>query len=396
MPLSGILDIGLGAGLTPNAFTNSMRVMMLPPHDTAWPRLAPIAAGFDPVRLAAAIAFAEAHESAWRRDLRAQLESGNFEPPPDNAIIGPVASRGPPNGLLLRHGRLVASWGDTRQVDMTFSVAKSYLSLLAGLAVDDGLISDLDEPICCTVDDGGFEGPHNGTVTWRQMLQLTSEWEGSLFGKSEQIDRNRSLASEFAGRPAGTKGAARPLRAPGTFWEYNDVRVNRLSLALLRRFGRPLPEVFADRIMRPLGASPDWSWHGYDTSFVEVAGRRVQSVSGGGHWGGGVFIHAEDQARIGQLMLDRGRWGDTLVLPEQWITASTTPCALNPRYGLFWWLNSDGSYQPSAPRDSFFAIGAGGNVTWIDPAHDLVAVLRWIDSSKLDAWIALVLGAITD
>ena len=75
-----------------------------------------MAAGFDPVRLAAAIEFAETHESPWRRDLRAQLESGNFEPPPDNAIVGPVAPRGPPNGLLLRHGKLVASWGDTRQV----------------------------------------------------------------------------------------------------------------------------------------------------------------------------------------------------------------------------------------------------------------------------------------
>ena len=192
--------------------------MTLPPHGTAWPRLTPEAAGFDPGRLAGAIAFAEAHESPWRRDLRAQLEAGNFEPPPDNAIIGPVAPRGPPNGLLLRHGKLVASWSDTSQIDMTFSVAKSYLSLLAGLAVADGLIPDLDDPMCRTVDDGGFEGPHNGAITWRQMLQLTSEWEGSLFGKSEQIDRNRSLASEFAGRPAGTKGAARPLQTPGTFW----------------------------------------------------------------------------------------------------------------------------------------------------------------------------------
>ena len=226
------------------------------------------------------------------------------------------------------------------------------------------------------------------------MLQLTSEWEGSLFGKSEQIDRNRSLASENAGRPAGAKGAARPLQAPGTFWEYNDVRVNRLSLALLRRFGRALPEVFAERIMQPIGASPDWRWEGYRTSFVEVGGRQVQSVSGGGHWGGGVFIHAEDQARIGLLMAHRGALGRAPDPARGLGARRVDPCELNPRYGLFWWLNSDGSYQPSAPRDSFFAIGAGGNVTWIDPAHDLVAVLRWIDCTRLDAWIALVLGAL--
>ena len=279
---------------------------------------------------------------------------------------------------------------------MTFSVAKSYLSILAGLAVADGLIGDLDEPIGRTVHDGGFEGAQNGPITWRQMLQLTSEWEGSLFGKSEQIDRNRSLASENTGRPAGQKGAARPLRTPGTYWEYNDVRVNRLSLALLRRFGRALPAVFAERVMDPIGASRTWRWEGYSTSFVDIGGVAVQSVSGGGHWGGGVFIHAEDQARIGQMMLNRGAWGDRRILPGAWVTESVAPSALNPRYGLFWWLNSDGSYQPSAPRDSYFAIGAGGNVTWVDPAHDLVAVLRWIDSTQLDAWIGMILGAITD
>ena len=132
----------------------------------------------------------------------------------------------------------IASWGDTRQIDFTFSVAKSYLSLLAGVAVADGLIGDLDEPVRRTVDDGGFDGPHNGAITWRHLLQQTSEWSGELFGKSDVIDHNRSLATEGRG---AAKGERRALRTPGTFWEYNDVRVNRLSLALLRRFRRPLP-----------------------------------------------------------------------------------------------------------------------------------------------------------
>ena len=82
-----------------------------------------------------------------RSDIRAHIEAGFFEGPPDNAILGPVAPRGAPNGLVLRRGRLVAQWGDTRQVDMTFSVAKSYLAILAGLAVGDGLIPDLDAPV---------------------------------------------------------------------------------------------------------------------------------------------------------------------------------------------------------------------------------------------------------
>ena len=71
--------------------------------------------------LAAAAAFAAAHESPFPRDLRAHLESGHFEPPPFNAILGPIFPRGAPNGLVTRRGEVIASWGDTRQADMTFS-----------------------------------------------------------------------------------------------------------------------------------------------------------------------------------------------------------------------------------------------------------------------------------
>ncbi len=363
----------------------------LPPRAAEdWPRAAPEQAGFDPGLLQAAVAFAEAQETPFPRDLRAHLESGYFEPAPDNALIGPIRPRGAPNGMLVRHGRIVASWGDTRQVDPTFSAAKSYLSMLAGIAHNDGLIPDLDAPVGQLVRDGGFEGAHNGAITWRQLLQQTSEWEGTLFGKSDIIDRGRSLAME--GR--GPKGDVRPLQAPGSYWEYNDVRVNRLSLALLRVFRRPLPEIFAERIMAPIGGSGDWRWHGYDNAFVEVDGQRMQSVPGGSHWGGGVFIHAEDQARLGLLALHRGQWDGRQLLPESWFAQSLTPCALNASYGFLWWLNTLRARTPAAPESSFFASGAGGNITWIDPEHDLVAVLRWIDPASLGGFVARVLAAL--
>jgi CubicO group peptidase (beta-lactamase class C family) len=261
--------------------------------------------------------------------------------------------------------------------------------MLTGVAVMDGLIRELDEPVGRTVHDGGFDGPHNGAVTWRHLLQNTSEWEGTLFGKSDVIDRNRNLAVEGKGR----KGDPRPLLKPGEYWEYNDVRVNRLSLALLRRFRRPLPDVFAERIMRPIGASSDWSWHGYRTSTVDVDGEMMESVAGGTHWGGGMLIHAEDQARIGLLMLRRGEWNGRRILPESWIAESLRPCGLNPNYGLLWWLNTGHGRYKSAPQSSFFAVGAGGNITWIDPEHDVVAVMRWLDPTAVDTFIRLIMQA---
>jgi CubicO group peptidase (beta-lactamase class C family) len=344
----------------------------------------------DPAALAEAAAFAEAHDSPFPRDLRAHLEAGFFEPPPDNAILGPVSPRGAPNGLLMRHGKILVRWGDTRQADMTFSVAKSYLALLAGLALGDGLISDLDAPVSASVTDPAFAGPRNGAITWRMLLNQTSEWEGTLFGKADRIDRGRDLRREGS----GPKGIDRPLATPGAHWEYNDVRVNALSLALLHRFRRPLPQVFAERIMTSIGASQDWRWEGYSTSFVDIDGQRMPSVSGGGHWGGGVVTHAEDQARIGQLMLQDGTWEGRRILPEGWVAACTTPSRLNKDYGLLWWLNAQGRY-PAASRESFFAQGAGGNVIWVDPAHALVGVFRWLDPAALPEMLARVTAAVS-
>ncbi|HEY4042705.1 MAG TPA: serine hydrolase [Rhodopila sp.] len=363
-----------------------------PPHGDPWPEAPTDLAGMNWMWLEEAARFATENETPWPYDLRLHLESGYFEAPPFNALLGPIRPRGPANGLVLRRGFKIASWGDTGQVDFTFSVAKSYLSLLAGIAVADGLIGDLDEPVGRSVDDGGFDSAQNRSVTWRHLLQNTSEWEGELFGKSDQIDRNRQIGLEGKAR----KGDARPLRAPGEYWEYNDVRVNRLSLALLRRFRRPLPEVFAERIMQPIGASAYWSWHGYRTSSVEIDGRMIESVAGGTHWGGGMLIHAEDQARIGLLMLRRGMWGARRILPEGWVAESVHPCALNPVYGLLWWLNTDGGRYDSAPEDSFFAFGAGGNLTWIAPRQELVAVLRWTDPTAIDTFMRLVMQAVVE
>ncbi len=362
---------------------------MPPAHGTPWPEASADVAGMNWMWLEEAARFASENEVQWPLDLRRHLEGGFFEPPPFNEILGPIRPRGEPNGMVLRAGHKIVTWGDTEQVDFTFSAAKSYLSLLAGIAVMDGLIADLDEPVGKTVQDGGFDAPQNRAITWRHLLQNTSEWEGDLFGKSDVIDRNRNLAVEGKGK----KGDPRPLQAPGTHWEYNDVRVNRLSLALLRRFRRPLPEVFAERIMRPIGASDSWSWHGYRTSTVDVEGRLIESVSGGTHWGGGMLIHAEDQARIGLLMLGRGEWQGKRILPESWIDESLRPCSLNRNYGLLWWLNTGHGRYKSAPESSVFASGAGGNVTWIAPEQNLVAVMRWIDPGSVDTFTRLIMQA---
>lgn len=342
-------------------------------------------------RFAEAAQFAEANETPWDRDLAQVIGKGHFEPPPWNETLGHIRRRGGPAGLIVHEGRVVAEWGDTDRPDMTFSAAKSCISLCVGLAIDDGLIPDPDQPIRALVDDGGFDSAQNREVTWTQMLQLTSEWEGELWDKPDIIDRNRDLKAEGVNPE---KGKARPLQAPGTHWEYNDVRVNRLALAALRVWGRPLPEVFRERVMDPIGASRRWEWHGYANSWVEIDGREMPSVSGGAHWGGGMFISARDQARLGLLMARDGLWDGERLVSSDYIARATTPSPINPEYGWLWWLNTDQRRFPSAPAGPFQAVGAGGNSIWIDAERDLVAVSRWLDPAKTDAFLARVYAAV--
>jgi len=223
-------------------------------------------------------------------------------------------------------------------------------------------------------------------------LQQTSEWDGILWDKPDLIDLNRS----FCGRPStAPKGSHRDLRKPGEFWEYNDVRVNRLSLALLRLWGRPLPDVFRELVMDPVGASPEWEWHGYRNSWVEIDGKPMQSVSGGGHWGGGVFISARDQARIGLMLLRRGVWDSRRILSEAWIERMLEPCPLYANYGYLWWLHTGRALYPSASARSYYARGAGGNLTWIDPENDIAAVLRWTDPAAMGGFMKLTMAAVS-
>jgi CubicO group peptidase (beta-lactamase class C family) len=318
----------------------------------SWERRAPEQVGMDPALLAEAMTYAAAqNEKKTVAEVIAARQRQESHP----EVIGPTRERGASSGLVLRHGYIVAEYGDTSRVDMTFSVTKSFLSAVAGLAFDRQLIRDLNDPISRYIRDDGFESPHNASITWAQMLQQTSEWEGWLWDKPSTIDEPRGHTRQ----------------QPGTFWNYNDVRVNRLSLALLRLFNRPLPEILKREIMDPIGASPTWEWTGYRNSSVRIRGKDVESVSGGGHWGGGMFISARDLARFGLLYLRRGKWGDRQLLSERWIELSTTPSPVKSDYGFLWWLK-----QPPGSR-SFAARGAGGNVIWIDPDHDLLVVLRW-------------------
>lgn len=345
-----------------------------------WERREPQAVGMHGGLLDAAVKFAQEHESDRPRDIGAGLPISIGSEPFDE-IIGPTKSRGGICGLIVKDGYIVAEWGDTFRVDMTFSVSKTYLSTTAGLALDRGMIRHVDDRVQAYVQDGGFDSEHNAKITWHMMLNQTNEWEGTLWGKPDWADR--------------WNGKMRELQEPGTHWQYNDVRVNRLALALLEVWRRPLPQVLKEYIMDPIGASPTWRWHGYENSWVTLDGAKMQSVSGGGHWGGGMFISARDHARFGYLYLRDGVWNGKQLISKEWIERASTPTPIKKDYGYMnWYLNTGRERYPSAPESTIAFLGSGTNMVWIDREHDILSVVRWIDGSAIDEYMKRVLAAV--
>jgi CubicO group peptidase (beta-lactamase class C family) len=344
-------------------------------------------------KLEQALQFAIDHETPWSREIGEKWGIHHDDPAPWNRLLGPVHARGPVSGTIVLQGKTLVSWGEPARADLTFSIAKTYLALLAGVAYDRGLLPDVDEPVGLRIAGAGFDDGHNSEVTWAHLLQQTSEWRGVCFGVPDQVDRYRMLQF-LGGTPAGNKGDPRPLQKPGSFWEYNDVRINQLSLALLHLFGRPLPHVFRESIMQRIGATDDWRWVGYDNAWIELNGHRVQSVPGGTHWGGGVSIGSLDQARIGQLLLDDGMADGQRIISAEWIARMRTPCDIAPFYGYLIWLNHARRIFPSVPASSYFAIGAGASFTWIEPERRMVLVVRWINVDRADEFFGRILQAL--
>ncbi len=378
------------------------RSVYYPEPGPAWERRSAQQVGLDSTKLAAAIAFAIASESKNARSMEEQHYRSFGREPYGNGV-GPFKDRGDATGVILRHGYLVAEWGEPDRVDMTHSVTKSMVSTVVGLAYDRRLIRSLQDSVFRYVGPvaslpGGpgttavtlldpFSTPHNRSITWDHMLRQVSDWDGTLWGKPEWADRPTGAPETWR---------TRPRVAPGTVYEYNDVRVNALALAALQVWRKPLPAVLREHVMDPIGASSTWSWLGYETSWVVMDGVAMQSVSGGGHWGGGLFISARDMARFGYLTLRRGKWKDRQVLSDAWVQQALTPTPVQPTYGFMnWFLNTDRKFMPSAPASVFIHVGNGTNVIIVDPEHDIVAVVRWIENNAaIDGFIQRLLDAL--
>ena len=378
------------------------------PQPGRWEHRSANTLGMDSVLLQEAVAYAQTHESKESRDLKQAFYQGGFGREPFGYPVGPLKERGPATGLIIKNGYIIAEWGEPARVDQTFSMAKSFLSSVAGLAFDAGIITSVNdkvypymapiipyEPGRLLADKADalghkdvidlFDTDHNRTIAWDHLLRQTSDWEGTLWGKPDWADRPTQNSSEWL---------TRQRNAPGASYKYNDTRVNVLALALLNLWRQPLPVVLKEKIMDPIGASRTWRWTGYENSWVVIDGQLMQSVSGGSHWGGGLFINAYDQARFGYLTLRNGKWKDKQIISEGWLKMARTPTSVQPTYGFMnFYLNTDKKLYASAPATAFAHIGAGSNIVYVDQENDLIIVARWIEGNAMNGLIEKVLKA---
>ncbi len=383
-------------------FTATAQGVYFPPSND-WQKRDSKSSGFDPAKLKEAIDFAIDSDAKSPRDQElGQIISFGREP--FGEAVGPFQTRGDATGVIVKDGYIVAEWGEPFRVDMTHSVTKSFLTAVVGLAYDRKIISDLKSPVSpqmapiSNYDPGAkaddpdnlgkskflslFETEHNKKIDWDSLLRQTSDWEGTLWGKPDWADRPDKDSSTWL---------TRKRNEPGAVFEYNDVRVNLLALAALNVWRKPLPGILKDELMDDIGASQTWRWHGYENSFVLIDGQIIQSVSGGGQWGGGMFINARDMARFGLLTARNGKWLAKQILSEEFLKLATTPTSAQTTYGFMnFYLNTERKLYPSAPTDTIAFLGNGTNIIYIDRKNDLVIVARWIENGKIDEFLGKV------
>ncbi len=242
---------------------------------------------------------------------------------------------------------------------ISFSIAKSVVSMLYGAAIVDGYIASVDEPVTKYLPllaGGGYDG-----VTIRHVLRMAS----GVAWNEDYADRE----SDVATMPGGLVEQARymagleRLHPAGEVFSYNTGETNMAGAVLRAAIGNNLSTYLEHRIWRPFGMEADANW--------------VLHEPGGGELGGCcISATLRDYARIGIFAMNGGMLRDgTRVLPEGWMADSTSPSPGSDGYGYLWWLMGDGV---------FAGIGVFGQYLWMDPSSDIVIVTHsaWPDATN--------------
>lgn len=267
--------------------------------------------------------------------------------------------------LVVKDGRLVAERyfhdGEPTQKTNVQSVTKSYTSALVGIALEQGCLASVDEPMMTYFPElaGSLDDPRKEQITVRHLLQMRAgyPWE-------EASAENRELL--YHGFSPSNLVDVALVRPPGRGHDYSNLSSHLLAVIVARACGEDLLDFAREHLFGPLGTTPGgWTrdWDGYRLGYTEL------------------FVSARDMARLGQTYLDGGQWEGTQVVPASWVTDSWRPYTENAwyypvgesfgrtAYGFQWWIIDAG------PHTYYLAWGHGGQQIAVVPELDMVVVV---------------------
>lgn len=271
-------------------------------------------------------------------------------------------------GMIIRHGRIVESWGNTDQRFDLKSTTKSIGVTSLGLAIEDGLM---------TLDDKAAK--HHPSFGVPPLENANLAGEVTL----------RHLATQTAGfaKPGGFK---KLLFKPGTAWHYSDGGPNWLAECITLAYRRDVQDLLFERIFTPIGirkSDLQWRNHAYRERTLDGIARR--------EFGSGIKANVNAMARIGLLYLNNGKWKDQQLIPRDFVNLCRTRLKggeklpehfertsrdkqwsneygdASAHYGLLWWNNADGTLK-NVPRDAYWSWGLYESLIVVVPSLDLV------------------------
>jgi CubicO group peptidase (beta-lactamase class C family) len=286
--------------------------------------------------------------------------------------------------IIVRHGYLVTQRyfnGTSATTPQTVqSVTKSVTSLLAGIAIDKGLLTPNARVLGVLPEYESLANidARKGEITLRQLLEMRSginfyenPYEGSPL---QRLNTSRDDWVRIA--------LAEPMNAnPGTLWQYNSGGVIAVGGIIRRAVGGDFYKFARDNLFIPIGVTSQlWVYSPFDTL---------------PHTGGGLSLNPLDLARIGYMVLRHGRWNGKQIVSDEWLNASMSRISSRPAtlgghvtdYGLLWWLMPLDGTSPSGGRDDTIWMASGNFNNWlfIVPKHDLVVVVTGGDNRSFGA-----------
>ena len=290
-----------------------------------------------------------------------------------NAAIAFAFQRNRSSVQVYRNNCLVGAgpddWASGDRRWALWSVTKSIVSMLTGIAYDEGRIG-LDDSIGNYLPDGVGDAAHRA-VTIRELLQETSGLRSATVSESApgvtQIEPNIALQA------LGT-----PLKyPPGSTYEYNQRAVDLLAYIVERAVGQPLQTFAQQKLFGPIGIGEhDYYW--------------AQDRSGNTYGYSFMFMSPNDLSKLGLLMLADGEWNGQRLLSSDYIQQALTPSPQNRCLGLLFWLGRPGCREPvsGAPPDTFAMSGLGGQNTFVIPSLDMVVTWTGIFGNNSNLGIA--------